>query len=732
MGTLRVPVTQHDHSKVPANAPVALIEYGDFESPGCGAAHPIVNLVLQHFGPKLQFVSRHFALANVVRAAGPPLLFGLRLWASVCLALYVAFWLQLDNPYWAGTSAAIVCLPHLGASLRKGWFRMIGTVVGAVAIVVLTAVFPQNRFGFLVGLALWGGACALVATLLRNFAAYAAALAGFTAAIVASDQLGATGGQNGQAFMLAVYRVSEIWIGIVSAGIVLAGTDFGDAPRRLAAQFAALAADIAKGFSSSLALAGLSSFDTLQPVRREFIRRVIALDTIMDESLGESSRLRYQSPLLQGAIDGLFYALAAWRTVAVRLASLPVAAAQHEAGVVLRTIPEEVRSPSQGEPTLWTANPIVMRRLYSASIRTLNAMPASTPSLRLLADQTARVLAGLSHVLDGLALLAADPAGRHAGRRRIGLHVPDWAPALVNGGRAFVAIGAIEVFWIATEWPNGALAITFTAVSVILLAPTADAAYAQAMRFTIGTVLAAICAAIILFAVLPQLETFAGFSMAMALYLVPVGMLMAQASPTMFALFYTMSGNFVPLLAPANQMSYDTVQFYNSTLAIVAGCGVAALSFRLLPPLSPAFRVKRHLELTLRDLRRLATANVGRLPADWEGHIYKRLVAMPDEAEPLQRAQLLTALLLGREIIVLRRIAPQRGLASDLDAALEPFAQGNSAAAFAELERLDRRLTSPTESDPQTMLILRERARILLICDALMEHRAYFDGGESI
>ena len=118
--------------------------------------------------------------------------------------------------------------------------------------------------------------------------------------------------------MLAVYRVSEIWIGIVSAGIVLAGTDFGDAPRRLAAQFAALAAEIAKGFRSSLALAGLSSSDTLQPVRRELIRRVIALDPIMDESLGESSRLRYHSPLLQGAIDGLFYALAAWRSAGVR------------------------------------------------------------------------------------------------------------------------------------------------------------------------------------------------------------------------------------------------------------------------------------------------------------------------------------------------------------------------------------------------------------------------------
>jgi uncharacterized membrane protein YccC len=47
----------------------------------------------------------------------------------VSLALYVAFWLELDEPFWAGTSAATVCQPHLGASLRKGWFRIIGTLV---------------------------------------------------------------------------------------------------------------------------------------------------------------------------------------------------------------------------------------------------------------------------------------------------------------------------------------------------------------------------------------------------------------------------------------------------------------------------------------------------------------------------------------------------------------------------------------------------------------------------
>src|SRR5580693_8000312 len=83
------------------------------------------------------------AWVDAATAAGPPLLYALRLWASVCLALYVAFWLQLDNPFWAGTSAAIVCQPQLGASLRKGWFRMIGTVIGATMIVVLTASFRR-------------------------------------------------------------------------------------------------------------------------------------------------------------------------------------------------------------------------------------------------------------------------------------------------------------------------------------------------------------------------------------------------------------------------------------------------------------------------------------------------------------------------------------------------------------------------------------------------------------
>jgi len=261
-----------------------------------------------------------------------------------------------------------------------------------------------------------------------------------------------------------------------------------------------------------------------------------------------------------------------------------------------------------------------LRQACDAAIRTLTAMPTGTASLRLLADQTSQLLGSFVRVLDGLALLSGNPTSPRSREHSRRVPVPDWLPALINGGRAFATISAVELFWIVTAWPNGALAITFAAISVTLLAPRADEAYVSAIRFMVGTGSAAVCAAIALFAALPNVEDFAGFSMVLALFLVPMGALMAQ--PWNTVAFAAMAGNFVPLLAPTNQMSYDTVQFYNSALAIVSGCGAAALFFRLLPPLSPAFRARRLLALTLHDLRRLARSASDRLAEGWENRVY--------------------------------------------------------------------------------------------------------------
>jgi uncharacterized membrane protein YccC len=292
-----------------------------------------------------------------------------------------------------------------------------------------------------------------------------------------------------------------------------------------------------------------------------------------------------------------------------------------------------------------------------------------------------------------------------------------------------VAISIVELFWIMTEWPNGALAITFTAITALLLAPQGDRAYAAAMRFMIGNVLGTVLAAIIAFAVLPGLETFEAFSLAIGLYLIPIGALMAQ--PWQTVMFTAMVINFVPLLAPTNVQSYDTIQFYNFALAINAGSAVGALSFRLLPPLSPAFRTRRLLTLTLRDLRRLATGPVPWTAGDWEGRIYGRLAVMPDAAEPLQRSQLVAALAVGTEIIQLRSIASSLGHTSDLNVALEALARGNSAIAATRLARLDDRLATFSDAGSKASLAPRGRGSILAISEALNQHAVYFDARES-
>jgi uncharacterized membrane protein YccC len=528
--------------------------------------------------------------------------------------------------------------------------------------------------------------------------------------------------------MLAVIRASEIWIGILCAGAILALTDFGGAEERLAGMFAAVSTEIAARFGTTLRLAGSDSRDAQQPARRELIRQVTALNSMIDEAIGESSTIRYHSPVLRGAIDGLFASLAAWHSIAARLIKIPPEVADEESNAVLGCIPEEMRSAlPAGQATFWIADPITLRRHCEAAVRALIAMPASTASLRLLADQTANVLVGFAAVLEATALLVAGRVRPRSRPRGFKIYVPDWLPSLVSAGRAFVAIGAAELFWVLTAWPDGGSAIVFVAVAVLLLSPRAELAYADAIAFMLGAMTVIPIAAAIKFALLPALESFPAFCIALAAFLIPVGT--ALAATRQYPLLAICTATSMSVLQLTNEMSYDTAQFYNSSLGIFVGVAAAPLSFLLVPPLSPSFRTKRLLNLTLRDLRRLAMSRLSASVDDWQGHTFSRLAALPEEAEPLERAQLLAAQFVGTEIIHLGHDTAALDLLLQFEAALQTFAEGNSAAAIAQLTWLDHYLASTEQVD--TQLAARTRGRILAICDALADHRAYFDTGPS-
>ena len=62
--TLTPPVSEADHSAGADDAPVTLVEYGDYECPYCGMAHPIVKKAQEDLGSQLRFVFRNFPLAE--------------------------------------------------------------------------------------------------------------------------------------------------------------------------------------------------------------------------------------------------------------------------------------------------------------------------------------------------------------------------------------------------------------------------------------------------------------------------------------------------------------------------------------------------------------------------------------------------------------------------------------------------------------------------------------------
>ena len=64
-GTLVVPVSDRDHVQGPPDAPVTLLEYGDYQCPYCGAAHPIVKALQRRLGDTMRFAFRHFPLATI-------------------------------------------------------------------------------------------------------------------------------------------------------------------------------------------------------------------------------------------------------------------------------------------------------------------------------------------------------------------------------------------------------------------------------------------------------------------------------------------------------------------------------------------------------------------------------------------------------------------------------------------------------------------------------------------
>ena len=65
MAMLKTPITPRDHIKGDPDAPVILVEYGDYQCPYCAMAQPVIRELLRSFSTDLALVFRHFPLTEV-------------------------------------------------------------------------------------------------------------------------------------------------------------------------------------------------------------------------------------------------------------------------------------------------------------------------------------------------------------------------------------------------------------------------------------------------------------------------------------------------------------------------------------------------------------------------------------------------------------------------------------------------------------------------------------------
>jgi len=92
----------------------------------------------------------------------PAWAFALRTWAAMMVALYAAFWLQLESASSAAVTVGILSLQARGQAYQKALYRILCTIIGMVASFAIGGMFAQSRELFVLavaGLVTYAGLC---------------------------------------------------------------------------------------------------------------------------------------------------------------------------------------------------------------------------------------------------------------------------------------------------------------------------------------------------------------------------------------------------------------------------------------------------------------------------------------------------------------------------------------------------------------------------------------------
>ncbi|KKI45089.1 FUSC family protein [Hafnia alvei] len=544
--------------------------------------------------------------------------YALRNAIAMCLALWVAFLLDLDEPYWAFTSAAVVSFPTVGGVISKSIGRIAGSLLGAAASVLIAGQCLNDPWLFTFYIAAWIAVCTYVSNHYQNNVAYAFALAGYTAAIIAFSTAEST--DSMQIFDIAQARVCEVITGLLCGAFMMMllpstsdGTNLLTSLRRMHQRLLEHAA----------MLWHPETTPEMRASHEGLIGQILTMNILRIQAFWSNHRLRSRNNVLNFLLHRqlrLTSVISSIRRMLVNWPDRPEVLQD-----VLRDIIKELQDPETNKYRLAK----ILSRIYPQDpsdyrLRTFYLRLRYFCWLYLQGSRWIR------HVENSTPEDSFSPPKVHS----IARHT-DSMESAYNALRTFVVIIIGCAFWMSTQWDEGAGALTITAITCVLYSTSASPMTSLTTLFK-AMVLLSIGCYLAKFGLMIQIDDFWVFCAFLLPVLLTMQLLKLQ-NPKTAALWGQLIVFMGSFLLVTNPPEYNYSSFVNDNIAKICGVLLAAVAFQILRPSSDKRKSRRIIQALRLDFMDQISRHPQQDESQFESRIYHRISQLNQSKDEVSR-----------------------------------------------------------------------------------------------
>jgi uncharacterized membrane protein YccC len=599
------------------------------------------------------------------KTEGVKWLFAVKILVVAFVTLWLAYRLELDSPATAITTVFIVALPGSGMVLEKAVFRIIGTLAGCFAAVILVAWLPQAAPLLFICLALWVGLCTAGAAVFRNSKSYGFLLAGYTACMIVIPAIDAPT----QIFTLAITRVTEVGLGLLCSAFI------SDAlfPRHQSDQ---LMRAVQGRYDRFLALCRDTLENRLTPAQVElthlgFAADIAALETSRSAAFFEATHTYSESRNLHMFNTAFMTALTTFYTMHRLLHRMR----GHSSAIVIELIDTLSRIFLQALTPESVGTPATMRfnikqraerlRTEMHVRQTQQGLPPETEEERIGLDTVIELLERFGrNVCDFQVIYVALLEKKRLPYRVFHSYSPKTPFPIVfaSGLRTTIGTLMLAAIWYFLAWPYAAVAMLMTVIFTALAASSPNPPgmiRGIGIGFLIGVPSAFICN----FLLAVHADGFVMLALCIAPFIL-LGVYLTTI-PKYFGIGLGLNLFLSQTVFPENGVHPDPTAYLNNAIAFLLGAALAWLVFVVVLPKHTVGQKDYIAAALWREARNTCTSIRVISPQAFDNRIRDLLNQLntgagptPGDATRSVASQALTLLELGHSVINMRQLIP--------------------------------------------------------------------------